>query len=131
MWPALAVGLGTGLLGMYQQDQAQKQQARANQASMLANAAAMEYSPWTGMGKEMIHAKPGGTGADVLGAGLQSGLQGFLFGSQFGKKSAAKAPEKPMGVDEEQLLKGQYQGTSFQDSMNRRAPSAWFGLQRT
>lgn len=99
-WAGVAIGVGSAALGAYQQGEQQKAQNAAQRSAMLSNAAAMEYSPWTGMGKEMIKPQAQGTGADVLGAGLQSGLQGYMFGSQFGKK---KAPEqKPnlySGVD--------------------------------
>lgn len=96
-WVATGITVGSAALGAYQQGEQQKAQNAAQRANMFANAAAMEYSPWTGMGKDMVKREAvGGTG-DVLGAGLQSGLQGYLFGKQFGQK---KSPEvkKPLGL---------------------------------
>lgn len=89
-WVGVGVGGGTALLGMMNQADQQRQQAKQQQANMMANAAAIQYSPWTGMKTGMMagEAVPN----DVLGTGAQAGLQGYAFGRQFAKAAQAPTP---------------------------------------
>lgn len=97
-WVAVGVGVGTAALGAYQQSEAQKNQQRAQSANMMANAAAMEYSPWTGMGKEMVQAAPGGSTADIAMAGLEGGMAGYKFGKQFNKPTPKPEDNPTQGM---------------------------------
>jgi hypothetical protein len=100
-WAAVGVGVGSAALGAWQQDQQMKNQQRAQAANMMANAAAMEYSPWTGMGKSMVGAEAGGSDADTAFAALEGGMAGYQFGKQFGKKPTTpqKKPSIYSGID--------------------------------
>ena len=125
-WIPVAMAAGS----MLQQGEQQRQQRAADKAGMMANAAAMEHSPWTGMQTQMQGPKATGGVGSVLGAGAQ----GYMMGSMFNQANPAAAAAgqkpsiyKPKTVDEEQLLKGQYQGTSMPSSMNSRF-SPWAGM---
>jgi hypothetical protein len=113
---------------MLQQGEQQRQQRRADKASMMANAAAIEHSPWTGMQTQMQGPKPTGGMGSVLGAGAQGAMMGAMF-NQANPATPGQKPSiyKPKTVDEEQLLKGQYQGTSMPSTMNSRF-SPWGGM---
>lgn len=112
---------------MLQQGEQQRQQRAADKASMMANASAMEYSPWTGMQTQMQGPKATGGMGSVLGAGAQ----GYMMGSMFNQANPGQKPSiyKPKTADEEQLLKNQFQGTSGMSAMNTRGPvSPWAGM---
>lgn len=71
---------------MLQQGEQQRQQRAADKAAMMANASAMEYSPWTGMQTQMQGPKATGGLGGVLGAGAQ----GYMMGSMFNQANAAQ-----------------------------------------
>jgi hypothetical protein len=86
-----------------------KNQQRAQSANMMANAAAMEYSPWTGMGKGMLQAEAGGSAADTALAGLEGGMAGYQFGKQFAKKPEVTpdpTPAKTAGTMKPNIYSG-------------------------
>ena len=88
-WAAVGVGAATMATSMYTQDENQKAKAKADQAGMMANAAQIQYSPWTGMNANVRG--PEANPDQTLAAGIQGGLQGAMFGKQFGK-TPPKAP---------------------------------------
>lgn len=121
---------------MLQAEGQQRQQRKAQEADLMANAANIEYSPWTGMQAQMKGPQAiGGTG-DIIGAGIQGGMMGAMFNAQNPTKTDPTGTKpsiySPKTVDEEQLLKSQYQGTTRQGpAMNARGPgkfSSWFGV---
>lgn len=68
-----------------------KAQRDAEKRNMMANATAMEMSPWTGMKPGMVGASGGpGQLGGALAGGLQGGLTGAMFEGQF--KGAPEAP---------------------------------------
>lgn len=75
-------------------------QARAQQEAqyqnMMANAAQMRYSPWTGMKTDMMQAKGYTPEADALAAGLSGGFKGAMFGKEF-----SNPVKKPIDTQEE------------------------------
>jgi len=89
-WAAVGVGTITALGSGYSAKQQQKQQTENERASMMANAAQIENSPWTGMKSNVMG--PQGGAPDAAGAAIQGGLQGAMFGKQFGKKPVAATP---------------------------------------
>lgn len=88
-WGAVAVGTVTALGSAYSANQQQKQQAENDRASMMANAAQIENSPWTGV-KSAVQG-PTAAGSDALGAAVQGGLQGAMFGRQLNKDNKDQA----------------------------------------
>ncbi len=78
----VGAGLLMGTLNGEQQRQQQKQQ-------MLANAAQIQYSPWTGM-KSNVQGY--GNTPSVGMSALQGGVMGGMMGSQFGKPTNTQTP---------------------------------------
>lgn len=75
-WIAVAVGTGAGAgLKYLEAQQAQKQ----DQAKMMANAAQIQYSPWTHANAQVIGAEAGSPTTAALGGALQGGLSGAMF----------------------------------------------------
>lgn len=97
-WVSVGVGVGTAALGAWNQSEQQKAQAKADKANMLANATAIEYSPWTGMQASIKGPQADAGDAGIIGAGLQSGMQGALFGKQFQGKPKQPMPTKDGGT---------------------------------
>lgn len=58
---------------------------------MMANADAMQNSPWTGMQTQVM----GQSGQGSVGAGVQGAAAGAMMGSQFKKAFADDAAKKP------------------------------------
>lgn len=97
---ALLLG-GLGAASGYLQG---REQQRMNYANMMANAAQMRYSPWTGMKPAMMPAQAGSPVIAGLGGALSGGVSGYLMGQQAQKPQAPMAqpeiqqqPQEPMG----------------------------------
>jgi len=88
-WGAVAVGTVTALGSAYSANQQQKQQSENDRATMMANAAQIENSPWTGMKSGVMGPKTGAP--DAAGAAIQGGIQGAMFGRQLGQDKDQKA----------------------------------------
>lgn len=91
-WIAVGVG-GTMAYMNARNNQAAKKRDAAN---MQANAAAIQYSPWTGMKPQMMGAS---AGTDNGTAMLTGGLQGFMAGQSI-KNAMAKSPSTPDPVQD-------------------------------
>lgn len=75
-WVAVGMGTASALMGANQAKQKQK----TEQASMIANAEQIRYSPWTGMNASI----QGPSGANDPGAAaLQGAVGGAMMGQQF------------------------------------------------
>lgn len=107
-WGAVAVGTVTALGSAYSANQQQKQQAENDRASMMANAAQIENSPWTGV-KSAVQG-PTAAGSDALGAAVQGGLQGAMFGSQLGKNAGEAKIKKDAAASYDKWLESQKAG---------------------
>ena len=79
--PWLAVGLGA--LGAAQGLMGANAQKKAERANMRANAAAIQYSPWTGMNPGMMKSEASNPYGAALGGASQGALSGLMFGQQF------------------------------------------------
>jgi hypothetical protein len=88
-WVAVGVA-AVGATSSYMNNQAKKKQETANQ---MANADAIQYSPWTHADVKM----QGKTSGSDMGAILGGGMQGAMIGSQF-NKSATPAGGGDSGV---------------------------------
>lgn len=88
-WAIPAAMAAVGALQKSQQAAAAK---KANQKAMQANAAVMEYSPWTGMKADMIQPSAINVGGEAFGGALQGGLSGAMFQKEFGKPQASETP---------------------------------------
>lgn len=89
MWPLLLAGAGAYLGSKnaeYQRNQENK--------NMQANAAAMQYSPWTGMKPEMMQTKQTNPFLQTLQGGLMGGMQGMGISKYFADQKAAEEAAK-------------------------------------
>lgn len=89
IWAIPAAMAAIGALQKSQQAQAAK---RANSKAMQANAAVMEYSPWTGMKTDMIQPSAINVGGEALGGAMQGGLSGAMFQKEFAKPQVSETP---------------------------------------
>jgi type II secretory pathway pseudopilin PulG len=95
-WITVAAVGGSALLGAYTSSQTAKAQKEAKRSEMLANAAQMQYAPWTGAKIQTLgwgDANRSGT-ADAINGGLQGGLTGAMMASQFKGPPQQAQPEK-------------------------------------
>jgi hypothetical protein len=88
-WVIPAAMAAVGALQKGQQAAAAK---KANQKAMQANAATMEYSPWTGMKADMIQPSAINVGSEAFGGAMQGGLSGMMMQKEFGKPQASETP---------------------------------------
>lgn len=90
----VAVAVGSGVLGGVTKYMDAKQQQKQEQAKLMANAAQIQYSPWTGAQAQIMGASaPSATGAAIGGA-LQGGIAGASMAQAnggFGQKPAASS----------------------------------------
>lgn len=117
-------------ISMLQQGEQQRQQRKNDQASMMANAAAMEYSPWTGMQTQMQGPKATGGMGSILGAGAQGAMMGAMFNQANTKPGTKPSIYKPKTAEEELLLRNQWQGDKTNTISNTLGPKlpSWFGV---
>ncbi len=77
---------------MLQNASQQKEQRNANANAMDANAAQMQYSPWTGMKANMMGPQATGGAGATLGAGVNGALMGAMFNQSNAEDPAKKKP---------------------------------------
>lgn len=87
-----AIPAAMAAVGALQKGQQASAANKANKKAMQANAAMMEYSPWTGMKTEMIQPSAIDPGQAALGGAMQGGLSGAMFQKEFGKPQASETP---------------------------------------
>lgn len=92
----LALAAGGALKG-YLDAQAQR---KAEQRNMMANATAIEMSPWTGMNPGIMAAGARNPLGQVLGGAVQGGTLGAMFGQQFGAKPPVQQKNPWFYMDE-------------------------------
>jgi len=79
-FPLIAALAAGGALKGYLDSNAQR---KAEQRNMMANATAIEMSPWTGMNPGFMAGGPRNQLGSVLGGAVQGGTLGAMFGQQF------------------------------------------------
>lgn len=89
------LGLAKGLMDSGAQRKAEKR-------NMMANATAIEMSPWTGMNPGMMQGSASNPLGAALGGAVQGGTMGAMFGQQFGggKEGADTLFQKALAEDE-------------------------------
>lgn len=103
-----AIPAAMAAVGALQKGQQASAANKANKKAMQANAAMMEYSPWTGMKTEMIQPSAIDPGQAALGGAMQGGLSGAMFQKEFSKPDVSETPWT------DQFQKPQFGQASFQ-----------------
>lgn len=117
----MAITLGLGALGLgagVANSQAQQAQRKRD---MMANAAAIQYSPWTGMNPGMMAGTPDNTLGAAIGGASEGAVTGLLLGRGT-KKPGVKDPFDSTGQTAQPLGQGQ-----TYDMTNASNP--WDGMQ--
>lgn len=126
---ALVMGGTNAVLGGLKAKDAQQR----DYATMLGNAEAMRYSPWTNIQTKMQGPSAPSTGLSELGGALSGGLEGYAQGQNIKEtKAANEANRKSQGIidaknqAELEVLQGKIKPVSYNDQF-----PIWDNVQRS
>lgn len=123
----LTASLALGGLGLVQGMGQAKHQNQMNRQNGLANAAMMQYSPWSGIKTGFMPMESKSPIMAGLGQGAQGALSGAMFGQQFKGAPTGIDPEVQQNMN---MLKG-YNGQQSMTSGQSAKPSffgTWSGV---